>query len=90
MSDAKAYSQIERDTLATLTSTSRGYWIGLGAAVTMVSIGGTAWALVLREGLGLLGLNAPVMWGCLITTFVFFIGVSHSGTLVSAILFFTR
>jgi molybdopterin-containing oxidoreductase family membrane subunit len=90
VSDAKAYSQIERDTLATLTGTSRGYRLGLAAALTLVAIGGVAWGLVLREGLGLLGLNAPVMWGCLITTFVFFIGVSHSGTLVSAILFFTR
>ncbi len=45
---------------------------------------------MLRHGLGVTGLNAPVMWGSLITTFVFFIGVSHSGTLVSAILFFTR
>ena len=40
--------------------------------------------------MGITGLNSPVMWGSLITTFVFFIGVSHSGTLVSAILFFTR
>jgi Ni/Fe-hydrogenase subunit HybB-like protein len=84
------FSQIEQDTLATLTSTSRGYWLGLAAAVTMVIVGGAAWALALRHGLGVTGLNEPVMWGSLITTFVFFIGVSHSGTLVSAILYFTR
>jgi len=45
---------------------------------------------MLRTGLGITGLNGTVMWGSLITTFVFFIGVSHSGTLVSAILYFTR
>jgi Ni/Fe-hydrogenase subunit HybB-like protein len=83
-------AQIERDTLATLSSTSWRYWLGLGAAVALVATGGWAWSVALRRGLGIFGLNEPVMWGALITTFVFFIGVSHSGTLVSAILYFTR
>jgi molybdopterin-containing oxidoreductase family membrane subunit len=83
-------SQIERDTLATFSSTSWRYWTGLAVAVTVTGIGGWAWSVALRQGLGVLGLNEPVMWGALITTFVFFIGVSHSGTLVSAILYFTR
>jgi Ni/Fe-hydrogenase subunit HybB-like protein len=83
-------TQIERDTLATFSSTSRLYWVGLAVSVGLVALGGWAWSLALRRGLGVLGLNEPVMWGALITTFVFFIGVSHSGTLVSAILYFTR
>jgi Ni/Fe-hydrogenase subunit HybB-like protein len=81
---------IERDTLATLARPSRRYWIALSVSVGLVVIGGISWSLVLRRGLGVAGLNEPVMWGSLITTFVFFIGVSHSGTLVSAILYFTR
>ena len=89
MSDSKI-TQIERDTLATMASTSWLYWAGLAASVGLVALGGWAWSLALRRGLGVLGLNEPVMWGALITTFVFFIGVSHSGTLVSAILYFTR
>ena len=88
--DIRELSQIERDTLATFATTGKRWWIGLGAAVAMVAVGGWAWSLALRRGLGVLGLNEPVMWGALITTFVFFIGVSHSGTLVSAILYFTR
>ena len=40
----------------------------------------------LRNGLGVTGLNRPVYWGIYITNFVFFIGVSHAGTLISAIL----
>ena len=83
-------SQIERDTLATMSTTTWRYWLGLGVAVSLTAVGGWAWSEALRHGLGITGLNEPVMWGALITTFVFFIGVSHSGTLVSAILYFTR
>jgi molybdopterin-containing oxidoreductase family membrane subunit len=37
-------------------------------------------------GLGVTGLNEPVTWGFYIVNFVFFIGISHAGTLISAIL----
>ena len=83
-------TQIERDTIASMTTTSWYYWAGLAASVSLIALGGWAWSRMLAQGLGITGLNATVMWGSLITTFVFFIGVSHSGTLVSAILFFTR
>jgi Ni/Fe-hydrogenase subunit HybB-like protein len=39
-----------------------------------------------REGLGVTGLARPIFWGVYITNFVFFIGISHAGTLISAIL----
>lgn len=50
-----------------------------------------AWAAVaffwqMKHGLGVTGLNRPVYWGFYITNFVFFIGISHAGTLISAIL----
>ena len=45
-----------------------------------------AWIAQLRSGLGVTGLNVPVYWGVYITNFVFFIGISHAGTLISAIL----
>ncbi len=83
-------SQIETDTLATVSRTTWRYWLGLAAAAGVTALGGWCWSQMLRHGLGVTGLNSPVMWGSLITTFVFFIGVSHSGTLVSAILYFTR
>ncbi len=49
----------------------------------------TAWAVFGRQilyGMGVTGLNQPVVWGFYIVNFVFFIGVSHAGTLISAIL----
>ena len=44
----------------------------------------------LKIGLGLFGWNHPVMWGVFITNFVFWIGIGHAGTLISAILFLLR
>jgi molybdopterin-containing oxidoreductase family membrane subunit len=49
----------------------------------------TGWVLFSRQllyGLGVTGLNQPVVWGFYIVNFVFFIGISHAGTLISAIL----
>ncbi len=45
-----------------------------------------AWLWQITHGLGVTGLSRPVYWGLYITNFVFFIGVSHAGTLISAIL----
>jgi Ni/Fe-hydrogenase subunit HybB-like protein len=45
-----------------------------------------AWIWQLTHGLGATHLGRPVYWGLYITNFVFFIGVSHAGTLISAIL----
>lgn len=44
----------------------------------------------LRGGLGITGMNQPVTWGFYIINFVFFIGISHAGTLISAILRLTQ
>ncbi|NOZ74476.1 MAG: polysulfide reductase NrfD [FCB group bacterium] len=68
-----------------LESDRRFYWaIGFLGAVVV-------WAIVmyirqLVYGLGVTGLNRTVTWGFYIINFVFFIGVSHAGTLISAIL----
>lgn len=45
---------------------------------------------VVFTGMGLLGTNHPVGWGTMIVTFVFWIGIGHAGTLISAILFLFR
>jgi Ni/Fe-hydrogenase subunit HybB-like protein len=57
----------------------------------LVILGG--WVLFGRQllyGLGITGLNQPVVWGFYIVNFVFFIGISHAGTLISAILRLTK
>ena len=55
--------------------------------LTLILLAG--WVLFSRQilyGLGVTGLNQPVAWGFYIVNFVFFIGISHAGTLISAIL----
>lgn len=78
--------QDERTLLMPLVRTTRTFWrwATLMAAVTVW--GGFAYVYQLRTGLGATGLNTPEYWGIYIICFVFFIGISHAGTLISAIL----
>ena len=59
-------------------------------AATAVGIGAFSWSMVIQHGMQLTGLNRPVGWGVFITDFVFWVGIAHSGTLISAILFLFR
>jgi molybdopterin-containing oxidoreductase family membrane subunit len=52
----------------------------------LFALGLAAWVRQYLLGLGVTGLNRPVYWGVYITNFVFFIGLAHSGTFISAIL----
>ncbi len=56
------------------------------ALALVVAWAAFAWIWQLTRGLGETGLGRPIYWGLYITNFVFFIGVSHAGTLISAIL----
>jgi molybdopterin-containing oxidoreductase family membrane subunit len=60
----------------------------LGAAITglLVALLFGLWGYQAKEGLGVAGINRPVFWGVYIVNFVFWIGISHAGTLISAIL----
>jgi molybdopterin-containing oxidoreductase family membrane subunit len=55
------------------------------ALVLFGSIGFLFW-----EGTGIWGLNVPVAWGWAIVNFVFWVGIGHAGTLISAVLFLFR
>ncbi len=69
-----------------LTRTTRGFILLVGL-LSLVLVGGGA--IYIRQfvlGLGVTGMNRPVYWGVYIVNFVFFIGLAHSGTFISAIL----
>jgi len=66
------------------------WWVAIGISSSMmmgmlVLIGWLVW-----EGIGVWGLNVPVGWGWAIVNFVFWVGIGHAGTLISAILFIFR
>ncbi len=71
---------------ASITSGGPGSYALVGVLLAVVAWGAIAYSLQLRHGLGVTGLRGYVFWGIYITNFVFFIGVSHAGTLISAIL----
>ena len=72
--------------LRPIERTGRAFWILAGILLAIGVWGIFAWITQLRRGLSVTGLNVPVYWGFYITNFVFFIGISHAGTLISAIL----
>src|SRR3990172_5606780 len=72
--------------LMPLVRTTRVFWAWAGLMVAVSLWGLFAYYYQLRHGLGATGLNTPEYWGIYIICFVFFIGISHAGTLISAIL----
>ena len=79
-------SEDERVLLRPLVETSRGFYVMAIVLAAIVVWGVFAYYLQVRYGLGRTGLNRPSFWGIYIISFVFFIGISHAGTLISAIL----
>jgi molybdopterin-containing oxidoreductase family membrane subunit len=79
---------VERDRalFSPLGETGRGFYLTMGFLGLAILWGAIAYAVQWSEGLGVTGLHQPVSWGFYVTNFVFFIGISHAGTLISAIL----
>ncbi len=84
------YTEITREIAATLGNPSRLYYIVLGFVLFVLAIGIGALLYQIRFGLGVAGYTPPVMWGVYITSFVFWVGIAHCGTLISAILYLFR
>jgi Ni/Fe-hydrogenase subunit HybB-like protein len=70
--------------------TPRGWFIGFGVAFALVMVLLYAIARLLLVGIGIWGVNNPVGWGFAIINFVWWIGIGHAGTLISAILLLLR
>ncbi len=87
ISSAPAHeTELERAVMNPLRHTTRWFWMAIGVLAALVVL---LLVVLIRQwvlGLGVTGLGRPVYWGIYITNFVFFIGISHAGTLISAIL----
>jgi Ni/Fe-hydrogenase subunit HybB-like protein len=78
--------QIRQDLLRPVFHTSRRYYIFVIVLIAFGIPGVLAYAHQMSVGMGVAGITRPVFWGFYITNFVFWIGISHAGTLISAIL----
>jgi Ni/Fe-hydrogenase subunit HybB-like protein len=79
-------SKREANLLRSVTETSLRFYLWIGALSCVVLWGLYAYVVQLRRGLIVTGMRDQISWGLYITNFVFFIGISHAGTLISAIL----
>lgn len=79
--------QIERDILVAMKKPTLLFWFGLAVAVAFVLWGALSWTKQVMTGMGVAGINNPIGWGAYITDFVFWVGIAHSGTLISAVLY---
>ncbi len=84
---AFGYREINEKILASLEPPNRRYYFFLALAGVGILIGAFAWGWQIATGMGAAGINHPVMWGTYLINFVFWVGIAHSGTLISAILF---
>ena len=83
--------QITEDVLAPMQGRPGKLWLlAFGIAVIAFIVGAISVYHQLTHGIGILGINNTVGWGVYITDFVFWVGIGHAGTLISAILFLFR
>jgi Ni/Fe-hydrogenase subunit HybB-like protein len=88
--EAEFNSTIEQDILAAMRKPSPLYWVALVISAILFAGGLATWLYQILTGMGVAGINNPVGWGVYITDFVFWVGIAHSGTLISAVLFLFR
>ncbi len=79
-------AHVDPKLLEPLRTTTWRFYVLVAALAAVVALGAYAYAVQLRAGLSVTGLGDRVSWGLYISNFVFFIGISHAGTLISAIL----
>jgi len=85
MSEERAGAGHER-LLRPIEQTGWRFYVAVAILLIIIGIGGFAYLRQTFLGLGVTGMNRPIWWGVYITNFVYFIGLSHAGTLISAIL----
>lgn len=66
------------------------WWISMAIALPLLGLFGALIGHLILTGVGVWGNMAPVFWGWPIVNFVFWVGIGHAGTLISAILFLFR
>ncbi|QOY89915.1 NrfD/PsrC family molybdoenzyme membrane anchor subunit [Paludibaculum fermentans] len=86
------YAEVNQQ-ISVITETAppkQWYWVFFGVALPLLGLLGVCLTYLAFTGIGVWGNNVPVGWGWDITNFVWWIGIGHAGTLISAILFLFR
>jgi len=86
----KSYHDITEDISRSIEQPPRLWWIALLISGTVATIGVLLILYTIWKGIGVWGLNKTVNWAWDITNFVWWIGIGHAGTLISAILLLFR
>lgn len=87
----KPYQQIDDDIMKPVEAfPTKLWWIAFGIAASALTMMVVLVGYSFVVGLGVLGINNPVGWGLYIVNFVFWVGIGHAGTLISAILYLFR
>ncbi len=76
--------------LHSLKNPGRPFFMAILLFIGMIIFGLFCLSMQIFKGLGVAGMNNPVAWGLYLVNFVFWVGIAHSGTLISAILFLFR
>ena len=69
---------------------SKGWMAGMAISLAALTVGGISVGALLWDGVGVWGLNKTVGWAWDITNFVWWVGIGHAGTLISAVLLLFR
>ena len=78
--------EINQAVLEPMFRTGWRFWALVVVLVALIVWGLYAWGYLINWGMGTAGINRPVYWGLFISTFVFWVGISHAGTMISAVL----
>ena len=89
MSDLR-YGQINDDVLSAMEKPRAPFYFAVAFLAALIGWAALCWIYQIQLGMGVSGLNRPVGWATYITNFVFWVGIAHSGTLISAILYLLR
>lgn len=84
--DSSVKNNIDNDLYRSIEETGPGFYWMVGILTFVLFFALTLYINQVVYGLGATGMAQPVSWGFYIINFVFFIGISHAGTLISAIL----
>jgi len=85
-----SFAQIDQTILDTLRPPKKSYWAIIAGLFLGVLVRASCWIYQIFVGIGAGGQNIPVAWGTYLINFVFWVGIAHSGTLISAILHLFR